>query len=67
MPSIVLTDLARAESIADCRPCLRLLRSVVAPATDCWLFYSSVHHRGCLIAPDPALMPRWGRLLPALA
>src|SRR4051812_39584868 len=67
MPGVILTDLARDKSGADCWSWGRLLRHVIAPAVNSWLFNSSACRWGWPIAPDPTLMPRWGRLMSLLA
>src|ERR1041385_4874905 len=53
MPGVILTDLARAKSGADCWSCCRLLRHVIAPAVNSCIFYSSACRWGWTIAPDP--------------
>src|SRR4051812_13210935 len=59
MPSIVLPDLTRTQPVADRRSCLRLRWSIIPPAVNSWLLFSSAHHgRWCPIALDFALMPR---------
>src|SRR4051812_9700237 len=67
VPCIVLADLARAKSGADRWSHRRLLGQVIPPAVNSWLFDSSACCWGWPIAPDLAIMPRWDRLLPALA
>src|SRR3954470_7990856 len=58
VPCIILTDLARTKSGADCGSCYCLLRQIIAPAVNSWLFHSSTCSRGWPIALDPTLMPR---------
>src|ERR1041385_4690717 len=65
MSGIVLTDLMSTEPIADCRPCFRLTRRIIALAAHNWLFCSTVHDWGTPVASDPALTSRLA-LLPVL-
>src|SRR3954468_19262078 len=67
VPCIILADLARAKSGADCWSRCRLLRQIIAPAIDGRFLHPSTRGRGRPIALDSALMPRGSQVLSILA